>query len=168
MAGEELIKNGAEPINISRARELRVLTGGLLGRDVARRAQNFQRACDCAVGFDKARETEVGEVRFTLRIEQDIAGLDVAMQDAALMRVLDGAGETGDDFCRAPQREGFAPNELIEVAAFFEFHAEVAGAVALADLVDRNDARMLEAGGRLSFALEAFQMRFGRPMAETR
>ena len=44
------------------------------------------------------------------------------------------------DFCRASQGDSFAPNELIELPAFLQFHAEVARAVALTDLVDRDNA----------------------------
>jgi hypothetical protein len=59
------------------------------------------------------------------------------------------------------------PDELVELAAFLELHAEVASPIALADFVDRNDPRMLKAGGRLGLAAEPLQMGFTRAMAET-
>ena len=68
----------------------------------------------------------------------------------------------------APRRSGNrpAPDELIELTAFLEFHAEVAGPVALADFVDRDDPRMLQRCGRLGFAAKSFQVGLTRPMAE--
>src|SRR5207247_10781922 len=57
-------------------------------------------------------------------------------------------------------------DDLIKLSAFDELHAEVARAVAFAYFVDRNDARMIEAGGGQGFAAKAFQIRFARPMNE--
>ena len=102
----------------------------------------------------------------TLSIEQDVSWLDVTVQDAALVRVLHGPRQARDDFRRASQRNDFPPNEMIEVAAFLQLHAEVARAVALADLINRDDAWVLQAGGRFGLAPKALQMRFGRPMSE--
>ena len=69
-------------------------------------------------------------------------------------------------FCGPPQRNHFARGKLIELAALLELHAEVARAVALADLIDRHNARMFQAGGRFRLAPKTFQMRLGRPMSE--
>jgi hypothetical protein len=48
---------------------------------------------------------------------------------------------------------------------FDEFHAEVAGAIALADFVNGDNAWMLEAGGGFRFTTESLQVRFRGPMA---
>ena len=66
----------------------------------------------------------------------------------------------------APQWQRFTPNEFVELSTFHQLHAEVATIVAFADLVDRRDLRMLEAGRGFGFATEAFQMRLRRPMTE--
>src|SRR5205823_1298866 len=47
-----------------------------------------------------------------------------------------------------------------------ELHAEVAETVALADFVNRDNARMVEAGSRFRFQTETLQMRFGGPLAQ--
>src|SRR5437660_11626984 len=49
---------------------------------------------------------------------------------------------------------------------FDEFHAEVAGAIALADFVNGDNAWMLQAGGGFRFAAESLQVRFRGPMTE--
>jgi hypothetical protein len=59
------------------------------------------------------------------------------------------------------------PDNFVKLAAFDEFHAEVTGAIALADFVDRNDAGMIEAGRSLRFTAKTFQMRFASPLTKT-
>ena len=58
------------------------------------------------------------------------------------------------------------PDYFVKLAAFDELHAEVAGAIALADFVDGDDARMIEAGSGFGFAAKTLQVRFGGPLAE--
>ena len=64
-------------------------------------------------------------------------------------------------------RHRFAPDDGIELAAFDKFHAEVAGAIALPDFVNRNNTWMLEAGGSFCLQTETLEMRFGGPLAKT-
>ena len=61
---------------------------------------------------------------------------------------------------------GVAPDYFVKLAAFDELHAEVAGAIALADFVDRNDTGMLQTGCGFCFQAKAFQMRFARPLTK--
>ena len=55
------------------------------------------------------------------------------------------------------------PDHFIQLAAFDELHAEVALAIALADLVNGNNAWMFEAGCSFCLPAKALQMFFGRP-----
>ncbi len=41
-------------------------------------------------------EAEIREVRFALRVEEDVRGLEVAVKDAVLMGVMDGVGDFGE------------------------------------------------------------------------
>src|SRR6516165_4140498 len=59
-----------------------------------------------------------------------------------------------------------APDSHVKWFALDQFHAEKAGTVALADLVDGNDAGMIETRCRFGFQMETFQMRVGRPLAK--
>src|SRR5205823_6767972 len=88
------------------------------------------------------------------------------MKYAALVSVMNCACDFGDQFCGAPDRHYFARGDCIELSPFDKFHAEVTGAIALADFVNRNNAWMLEAGGGFCFATESLQMRFSGPMAK--
>ena len=54
------------------------------------------------VAFDALGQAEIGDVRLSLGIEQDVARLEVAVQHAALVGVMDGAGNRRQQFSRRP------------------------------------------------------------------
>jgi len=47
-------------------------------------------------------------------------------------------------------------DDLIKLATFDQFHAEIAGTITLAHFVDRDDAWMIETGGGLRFAAKSY------------
>src|SRR5207248_11054904 len=143
MAGQQLIEHRAKAVYIRRARELGVVSYCLFWGHVTGRSQYFHRARDSALRLDQASQPEVREMRFAVCVEQDVSRFDVAMQNAALVSVVNCARDFGNQFHGAPDRHWFVPYHFIELAAFDKFHAEVAGAIALADFVDWNDAGML-------------------------
>ncbi len=96
-------------------------------------------------------------MRFAFCVEQNVARFDVSMQNAVLMRVMNCAGQLGDQFRRMPDRHRLAPDYFVKLAAFDELHAEVAGAIALAHFVNRNDAWMVEAGRGFCFPAKALE-----------
>jgi len=106
-------------------------------------------------------------MRFALGVEQDVSRFDIAMDDAAFMRIMNCPGNLGDQFRGVTDRHRFAPCHFVELAPFDKFHAEVAGAVALPDFVNRNNAWMLEAGGSFGLEPETLKMRLRGPLAET-
>ena len=66
-----------------------------------------------------------------------------------------------------PDRHRRALEHFIKLAAFDEFHAEIAGAIALVHLVDRDNARVIEACRSFCFQTKAPDVRFARPLAES-
>src|SRR5206468_3367959 len=116
---------------------------------------------------DESRQAKVGKMRFALLIQQNVSRLDVSMQNAVLMGVMHDARHLSYQFCRLPDRHRLAPDYFIELAAFDELHAEIARAIALADLVDWNDTGMLQPRCRFGFQAEPLQVRFGGPLAKT-
>src|SRR5438105_3319236 len=105
-------------------------------------------------------------MRFTVLIEQNIPWLDVTVQNAVLMRVMNGARHFRNKFHCAPNRHRLTSRYFVKLAAFDELHAEVALAIALADLVNGNNAWMFEAGSSFRLSAKALQMRLGRPRAQ--
>src|SRR5213595_3649482 len=167
MASEQLVKDCAESVNICRASDARVISHRLFRRHVTRSAQNFHRARDGAFGFHQSCEPKIGEMWFALCVEQDVSGFDISMEDAALMRIGNGAGQLGDQFRCVTDRHRFALRDGIELAALHQSHAEVTGAISLADFINWNDARMVETGGGFCLQTETLEMLLRGPLAET-
>src|SRR5262249_34220146 len=151
--------------------------GRLLGRHVRGCADHFAGKGEAAVALDALGQTEVGDVRLPSPIYQNVSWLQIAMQDAALMRVVNGIGDFGEERgqFRVPGSEFRVGNmvarrgtrnsklgiALSEVLPFDQLHAEVMPAIALAGFVDRHYVRMIEVRDGFGFGAEAFDS-FGR------
>src|SRR6266516_4862272 len=105
-------------------------------------------------------------MRFAVCVEQNVSRLDVTMKDAVLVRIMDRARYFGDYFRRLPHRHWRTAYHFIKLTAFDKFHAEIAGAVALAYFVDGNDARVIETGGRFGLPNTTLHMRFASPLTK--
>src|SRR2546430_15093256 len=103
-------------------------------------------------------------MRFPFLIKQNVSKFNVAMENAALMRVMNSAREFGNQFHRTADRHWLTLKEFVKRAALNEFHAEVARPITLADLIDRNDGRTIQACRSLSFQLESLKTRWGSPL----
>ena len=67
---------------------------------------------------------------------------------------------------RLPNRHRCFSDYFVKLTAFNKLHAEVALTIALADLVDWDDARMIEARSGFCFQPKAFKVRFSGPLAK--
>ena len=84
------------------------------------------------------------------RAQEDVGRLDVAMNDAGIVRGGDRAGHLDHDVERFGHGQGAAGDALAERFAFVERHRQKQAAVRrLVDLVDGADVRMIERGSRL-------------------
>src|SRR4029434_8112603 len=105
-------------------------------------------------------------MRFAFGVEQNVARLDVSMQNAVFMRVVNRARQFRDEFRCVSDRDPRALCHFIELSAIDELHAEVAGTLAFAHFVNGNNAWMIQTGGGFSFPTKALQMCFGCPRAQ--
>src|SRR5215469_18676568 len=105
-------------------------------------------------------------MRFAFCIEQNVSRLDVTMENAVLMRVMNSARYPGDEFRRLPNRHRRPPNDFVKLTAFDEFHAEIARAITLAHFVNRNDAGMLQTRRSFGFEAKAPKVHFTRPLTK--
>src|SRR5207247_7681235 len=103
-------------------------------------------------------------MRFAFGIEENVTRLDVAVQDAVFVRVVDRARQFRDELRCISDRDRRALCHFIQLSAVDEFHAEVAGTLAFADFVYWYDARMIQVGGRLGFPTKPLQMRLRGPL----
>ena len=104
---------------------------------------------------DRARNAEVGHHRVAAA-QQDVGRLDVAVDDAALVRIGQRLGDFARDLERVLDRQlGLALDPVPQGLAFHVRHDVVEQALGLARFVHRQDVRMGEPCGDLHFAEEA-------------
>src|SRR5512132_859931 len=85
------------------------------------------------------------------------------MQYPVLMRVMHGASNLRNQFSRLSDRHRLPLDYLVKLAALDKSHAEVAGAVALAHLVDGYNPRMFETSGSFGLSAKTLQVGFSSP-----
>ncbi len=76
------------------------------------------------VGVDEFGEAEVGDFDLAGFGEEDVFGFDVAVDDAAVVGVLECVADLGDDGEGVVGGEGVGVEELAEGEAVDEFHGE--------------------------------------------
>ena len=103
-------------------------------------------------------------MRFAFGIDENVARLDVAVQDAVFVRVVDRARQFRDELRCISSRDRRALRNFIELSAVDELHAEVTRTLALAHFVNGNDAWMIQVGGRFGFPTKPLQMRLRGPL----
>lgn len=105
----------------------------------------------------RARDPEVAHLHLTGRREEDILGLDVAVDDATRVRVVQGQEDLPDDRRTHGERQrGLASDEAFERLALDVFHDDIVDAVVVAPNVVHGDrVGVAQAGGQPRLALEA-------------
>jgi hypothetical protein len=83
VAGEHLEQHDAERVDVRLAVD--VVAERLLGRDVVGRAEHAAVGGQALV-VERAGDAEVGDLGRALLVDQDVLGLDVAVDDAARVR----------------------------------------------------------------------------------
>src|SRR6478735_5666175 len=86
------------------------------------------------------------------------------MQNAVFMCIMDGACDLCDEFHRMRDGHRRVFNHFVKLTSFDKLHAEVALPIALAHLVNGDDACMIEARSSFCFQAKALEVRFGGPL----
>ena len=154
---QEFIEDGSEAVDI-RGGDHILAAGCLFGRHVGRRAEHRSRLRERIGAFEAPSQAEVRDVRFALRVDEDVRGLEVTVQDPALVCVVNGpchrVDESGNGFLVAlDSRFG-----LGEIAALDELHREIVAALVFPDFIDGNDVGMVEVGCRLGLGVETLDV----------
>ncbi len=91
------------------------------------------------------------------RGDEDVGGLDVAVDDAFGMGGVAGVGNLDSAVEKKIQLEWTAGNALAKRLAFEELHSDEGASFVLIDFVDGADVGMIERRGGAGFALEALE-----------
>src|SRR4051812_14375331 len=102
-----------------------------------------------------ARDAEVGELGVSMRVDEDILRLDVTVNGALLMTIVEGIRELYGNFDRAWNRERGRLD--LKEAALDVFHDDVAIGSVDADVVDADDVWVGERRCRAGLAQEVLR-----------
>ena len=142
-AGEREVEDAAERVDVGPCVE--PLAADLLRGHVVDRADPVARA---RLAVDRERvlgEPEVGQVHVVRGTEQDVGGLDVAMDEPGAVGGVERRAELGDHAGRAGRLEGAAlAHQRAQVPALDVTHRDVRDPVLLARVVDGDDVRMVD------------------------
>ena len=157
-AGEHLIEDRSQAPDIARRADVAATPGRLLRRHVARGAEDGACVRHRGIGLEPLGQPEVGDARAAVGVDEDVGGLQVAVEDAARMGRLDGLGHLRQD--RRPLARVHRPacQTAGQRRPLDILHRVEGVAVEVADLEDRDDPRMVEPGGGLRLAAEAGQI----------
>ena len=154
-AGDELVEHRAERVEVCLRRHL--AAERLLGRHVRDRADHHP-VLRQPRAVERDRESEVADLGDALRGQPDVARLEVAVHDAALVREREPSGHALRDLERPRQRQRTARllQLALDVAAREQLVDDVRRGRFFADLEDRDDVRVrAEAAHRLRLAHDA-------------
>ena len=154
LPGQRVVQHAAERVDVG------ALVDGpaadLLGRHEVHRPDPAAGRGQPAFGEGVAREAEVAEVDLVVGAEQDVRGLDVAVDEPRVVRGVQRVGDMGHERRRVLRRERPGGGDtLAQIVAVDEPHGDVRPSVALAVVVDRDDVGVLDRRRRTRLAQEA-------------
>ena len=119
-----------------------------------RKVRNLRGRARVGLYFRQAEVENFGVLAFG---DEDICGLDVAVDDASGVGRVERVGDFDAQRERHLQFHRTSGDHVLEGHAVQELHDEESAAVVLADVVDGADVGMIQGGGRLGLAAETLQ-----------
>ena len=101
-ARQQGVEDGAQAVDVGRRRDRAATAQRLLRGHVGGRPHDRAGLGQLDALLEPLGQAEVGDVRLALLVQQDVRRLEVAVQDAPLVGVLDGLGHLGQQRPRRP------------------------------------------------------------------
>ncbi len=128
----------------------------LLGRHVAEGAHDQAGSREPGVGGGDAGDAEVEDLHLPVAQDEDVPRLDVAVDDPVLMGVVEPVADLDHQGQLVLERDLAAlADEELELLAVEELHDDEEATLVLAQVVDDDDVRVVEAGAGLGFPVES-------------
>ena len=152
--GEALVEHERQRVEVGAPVE--ALAANLLGREVLGGAHHHVVAGEVVAGGEALGDAEVGQQHATVGRDEDVAGLDVAVDEAGAVGLVEGAGDGGADVDRQLGPEPLlGVEQLAQALAVDELHHDRLAAVVDEDVVDADDVGVAEPGDGDRLAAEA-------------
>src|SRR5664280_461937 len=152
-AAQHLIKD--EPYGKLVRTCIQVLPHGLLGRHILH-GSDHHAGLGHAVTLHRSRQTEVHDYDAAGGVAHDIAGLEIAMDDALAMGGLQAGADLQHDADRFVRwHSALARKNRAQVLTFDELHGDELHAVSFVQIVNANDVLMSDLAGKHQLLLEA-------------
>jgi hypothetical protein len=168
--GDHLICRDTERIKI--AATINALGRSLLGRDILRRAHKDAGARQAFAAGVAAlgclRDAKIGQQHPPIDIDHDVLGLDITVNCALTMRVIERRRNRADNRDRVtkPQRAALLNDRVQRVAAHI-FHRNIVQAILLTNIVNCYDIRVAQIRGGYRLALKPLrEFRIDRQLRE--
>jgi hypothetical protein len=143
-AGERAIQCRPQGIDIARGAKPIDLPRCLLWRHVAGRSQYLARCRKLVGGTVPLGQTKVGHTRTVIDRDQNVLRLQIAVQNAALVRMLNGQRRLLHQAGGLLGRERAVLNAVPKAFPFDPRHGQEVAALVLAGLKDRHNSGMIE------------------------
>lgn len=163
-AREQLVEQRAERVDVGAGVEVEAHRG-LLGAHGLGRADELAEAGEAraplALRVDRPGDTEIDHLRYRTSVDgrdQDVRGLEVAVDDPLLMRMVDRAADRHEELDSARDRQAVAIAVLGDRRSVDQLHREVGAAVGSdARVEDLGDRSVLHPRQRLALRVEPAQ-----------
>ena len=106
---------------------------------------------------EKLGETKIEDFDGAAFGDENVGGLDVAMEDALFVGGVESVGELDADVDGARNGKGAGGDEFVEGLAFEQLHSDECSAIVFFDGVNRANAGMIERGSRAGFTEETLE-----------
>ena len=165
-AGQQLVEDHAQGVDVGTGVDIHRRRVGLLRRHVSRSADDRAGVGEALLGeleFGRFGDAEVDDLRRGPAVDlgdQDVGGLQIAVDDPLLVGVLDRLADGHEQLQPGPHREPLLVAELGDRNALDQLHHKegLAGRGGAA-VVNAGDVGVIHQGQRLAFGVEAGQHR---------